>query len=68
MNDAVKIARQVSSKFKEISKDEVELISIRENGRSGAKLKYSIKVGTRDADYYFDGKFNLKASYPWPKK
>ena len=68
MNDTVEIARQVSSKFEEISQDEVEVISIRENGRSGAKLKYSVKVGTHDADYYFDGNFNLKASYPWPKK
>jgi len=68
MNNAVEIARQVSSKFEEISQDEVELISVRENGRKGAKLKYSIKVGTHDADYYFDGNFNLKASCQWPKK
>jgi len=62
MNEIIQIARQVSLKFKSISEDEVEVISIRENGRRGSRSKYSVKVGTQDTDYYFDGDLNLKAS------
>jgi hypothetical protein len=62
MNETVKLANQVALKFKDISKDEPEIISIRENGRKGAKSKFSVKVGTSNADYYFDGHLNLKAS------
>ena len=60
MDETIEIARQVSLKFKDISKDEIEIISIRENGRRGSRSKYSIKVGTKDTDYYFDGDLKLK--------
>jgi hypothetical protein len=62
MDKTIQIARQVSLKFKDISEDEIEIISIRENGRKGSRSKYSVKVGTKDTDYYFDGDFNLKTS------
>lgn len=62
MDETIQMAKQVSLKFKDISEDEIEIISIRENGRRGSRSKYSFKVGTKDTDYYFDGNFNLKAS------
>lgn len=62
MNETIKLANQVALKFKDTSKDEIEIISIKENGRKGSKSKYSVKVGTSNADYYFDGDLNLKAS------